>query len=58
MEKFMSFELIKLLVKKNMRVFNTEQARVLAEEIGLNPDTIVDRLRKLKKKGMIDPLMK
>ena len=54
----MDYKFIKYLVQKRLRVFSTEQARELANEIGIKPDAIVDRLYRLNKKGLIRRLMK
>ncbi len=54
----MSYKLVKRLAQKGKRIFTTDEAREIGREIGLNPDTIIDRLYDLHKKEMIERLMK
>ena len=54
----MELQLIRYLVEHDIRIFTTEEARGYAQEVGLNPDAIIDRLHRLNKKGIINRLIK
>lgn len=54
----MNFELIKHLTRSGARIFTVEEARMRAQEIGLNPSSIQDKLHYFKNKGVIESLMK
>lgn len=54
----MSYDFIKLLAQKGVRIFTVEQARSLALQTQINPDTMSDRLHDLKERGMVESLMK
>ncbi len=54
----MSYTFIKHLTQKGVRIFTAAQAKVRAQEIGIDPDTMKSRLFNLQKKGMIERLMR
>ncbi len=52
----MDLELIRRLITTNKRVFTTQEAREVGQEIGIDPDSIRQYLHMLKKKEAIHSL--
>lgn len=52
----MNYELIKVLTKRSIRIFTTEEAQRRALDSGIHPHTIIDRLHDLKKGVWSNPL--
>lgn len=53
----MEYEFIKHLARRGVRIFTTSEAKKYAEEIGIRPDTMLDRLYRLNQKGLVERLM-
>ncbi len=53
----MEYTFIQHLAKKGVRIFTTQEAKMYAQEIGIQPQTVLDRLHRMNKKGIIDRLM-
>jgi predicted transcriptional regulator of viral defense system len=53
----MEYSFIQHLAQKGVRIFTTQEAKMYAQEIGMQPGTILDRLYRMNKKGIIERLM-
>ncbi len=53
----MDLKLIQRLIRSKKRVFTTEEARGIGQEIGIDPKAIRQHLHKLKKKGAINSII-
>lgn len=54
----MDFDFVRHLARAGVRVFTVEEARKQAQVLGVNPESIYDKIHYLKKKGIIEGLMK
>lgn len=53
----MEYTFIQHLVRKGVRIFTTHEAKMYAQEIGIQPEVVLDRLHRMNKKGIIERLM-